>query len=170
MVDETLIGQEVEVKVAAVAAGTSAIFRLRIIYQAEQSTAHNSASLGFESDETSKLSASSVGSSLPTAEITSVSQDGRVVLSFSEPLLVLKNLTELSDEVLEEDKRRLSHHALQLSIEPLESEQTLESVRFSWLALQFTETQMTLQLSFDNMYEISAYSEPNVLQLTIWNE
>lgn len=124
-------------------------------------------------DATEGAQASHLAQQAPTLKIASISRDGLVVLSFSEPLLVIENMSELTDAVLEVNDstaRQIHHPGVELTIAPLEDDQSAESVGFSWEPQNFTETQLAIQLSFDFMYEISAYSEPNELQVTIWNE
>ena len=50
---------------------------------------------------------------------------------------------------------------------PVEDYQTEELVRFDWSVTKFSETEMVIQLDFDEPYEISVYEETNSISLKI---
>ena len=101
-------------------------------------------------------------------EVHSISDIGKLIISFSDEMIVPETLSDLELKELSvfgEEKPNL-----ELSINPVLS-QSKEDVAFTWTIEKFTPTRLSIQIYFKNPSAISndILEEPNELVIKVWN-
>ena len=114
----------------------------------------------------SKLETGDIGDSLyPTLFVESIDRQGLVTIGFSDELIVLDDLDQLTARELSIGGELKPN--LELIIDPLET-QSQSQVEFIWSPLRFTENELLIQLVFRSPFEISQEFDPNTLQIYVW--
>jgi len=99
-----------------------------------------------------------------TYHIASLDVSGNLVLSFSEDILQVPNLTLLTNGTIEIDD--VVYPVLHLEVEE-GHESNPYNLRFSWEAIRQTNRTLVIKISWESAMFVSAFIPPDVLKVTI---
>ena len=104
----------------------------------------------------------------PTLEIKSVSHSGLVTISFPEPFITLGDTAKLKSTTKDIDG--VEHSNVELKISSTNDDGDEEFLSFTWTTVSFTETEMQLQLVFEDPTVVSTGEERDKLKFIVWNQ
>ena len=91
----------------------------------------------------------------PTMQIESISNVGKVEISFSQEMNIISNLTNINST------------NLHLELKQVDLDNDFSMLNFTWNVTSFSSNKMTIQMYFENPIYISSSTQRDMLQLTV---
>ena len=103
----------------------------------------------------------------PTLQISSIDNSGKLTISFDQPMIPVANANERLHALGRHLEKELKS-GIEIYV-PKNDEQIQSDLDLEWSVIEFTETKLTIQINFANIYAISQSSLKNKVVVRIWD-